>query len=147
MLDSAARFGHSVSVPRPRWRVQAHWRVGESERSYNPFYVRSQRQARRAARELSESLSHFVDLVITIDPVDRAIADAAKAERKHALANAPRPLLHLFNGSHDAALCGVACDELNALATPDMHELSSSEKCGRCAALASSGNQQRDDDG
>jgi hypothetical protein len=28
LLDSAARFGQSVSVPRPRWRVQAHWRVG-----------------------------------------------------------------------------------------------------------------------
>ena len=130
-------------VSRPSWRVQAHWRVDEEERSYNPFYVRTRRQARKAARELSETLWHFVDLVITIDPVDRAMADAAEVEREVALANTPRPLLHLYNELRDGALCGAAVDELNALATADMQELSSNDKCSRCADLASSGIQHR----
>jgi hypothetical protein len=112
--------------------------VGEEERSYNPFYVRNRLQARKAAREVSKSLGHFLDLVITIDPVDRAIADAAELEREVAIASSPRPILHLFNAAHDGALCGAEADELNALATVDMQELSTSDKCSRCADLASS---------
>jgi len=130
-------------MSRPSWKVQAHWRVGEEQRSYNPLYVRTRRQARKAAREISKTLWHFVDLVVTIDPVDRAIADAAEAEREVALANRPQPLLHLYNASHDGALCGTAVDELNALATADMQELSSNDSCSRCAELASSGTQHR----
>lgn len=124
-------------MSRPSWRVKAHWRVGEEQCSYNPFYVRTRREARKAAREISKTLWHFVDLVVTIEPVDRAIADAAEAERAVAIANAPRPLLHLYNASHDGALCGAAQDTLNALATAEMQDLSTNDMCDRCAELAS----------
>ena len=92
---------------RTSWRVQAHWRVGTEQRSYDPFYVSSERKAWKAAREVTETLSHFVDLVVTVEEVDRAVAD-----------------------DHDR-------EAENALATAEMFALARSQKkCSRCIELA-----------
>lgn len=121
---------------RKSWRIQAHWQVGDEQRSYKPTYVRTRLQARKVARDMARTLSHFVDLTITVDPVDRETADAARAETDRVLANIRPALLHLFDAAHVGALCGTPVDERNALATADMQELSSGERCPRCAALA-----------
>ncbi|MEQ1699368.1 MAG: hypothetical protein ABMA25_04620 [Ilumatobacteraceae bacterium] len=123
---------------RKSWRIQAHWRVGDEQKSYQPTYVRTRLQTRKAARDMARTLSHFVDLRITVDPVDRSTADDALAERDRVLANIRPALLHLFDAAHVGALCGTPVDERNALATADMQELSSGPRCTRCAELASS---------
>lgn len=59
-----------------RWRLQASWRVGDEIRSYNPYFVDSAEEADAASREMTETLRHFVDLVVTVDRVERQEADA-----------------------------------------------------------------------
>ena len=50
--------------------VQAHWVVGDDERSYAPVAVSTRDEARRVAEEMAETLSHFVGLEILIEPVE-----------------------------------------------------------------------------
>lgn len=118
------------------WRIQAHWRVGDEHKSYQPTYEHSRWKARKASREMARNLSHFHDLRITVEPVDRAIAVAAERDRERSLASTPPPLLHLFDEAHVGPLCGVTLELPNALMTLDMMELSSGERCTRCVALA-----------
>ena len=122
---------------RTSWRVQAHWRVGTEQRSYDPFYVSSERKAWKAASEVTETLSHFVDLVVTVEEVDRAVADDHDREAEARRLAAPKPTLHIRPLGDAAALCGATTDAENALATAEMFALARSEKkCSRCIELA-----------
>ena len=62
-----------------RWRIQASWRVGDEARSYNPYFVDSEEQAETDRLEMIDTLWHFVGLVVTVDRVARAEADAEEA--------------------------------------------------------------------
>lgn len=123
-------------MARTSWRLQAHWRVGDDERSYTPTYEHSRWGARKALREMARNLSHFHDLRITVEPVDRAIAVAAEQEHERRIASTPPPLLHLFDEADVGPLCGVTLELPNIVMTLDMMELSSGERCTRCLALA-----------
>jgi hypothetical protein len=59
-----------------RWRLQASWRVGDEAHSYRPYFVDSEEDAEKARLEMIETLWHFRDLIITVDRVDEATADA-----------------------------------------------------------------------
>lgn len=52
----------------PGWTVQAHWSDGADRRSYAPVRTATRDEARRVADEMVETLSHFVDLEIRIEP-------------------------------------------------------------------------------
>jgi hypothetical protein len=125
-------------MARTSWRLQAHWRVGDDERSYAPTYEHSRWRVRTTKREVTRSLSHFHDLRITVEPVDRAIAVAAEQERERSLASTPPPLLHLFDEAHVGPLCGVILGLPSVVMTLDMMELSTGERCAQCVALAKS---------
>lgn len=125
-------------MARQGWRIQAHWRVGDEQKSYQPTYERSRWKARKTSREMAHNLSHFVDLRITVDRVDTAAAAAAESEHVRFVASIKPALLHLFDADHRSALCGAALDLQNILMTIDMMELSSGERCQRCAELAAS---------
>lgn len=116
------------------WRVQAHWLVGDEEREYRPTFVASRWKARRVVRRMRRTLSHFVGLVITVEQVDRATADAAMAAHAAAVADEPLPTIHLgLEGLHSAR-CGEVSRFGHAMMAEDFFAevADPSRRCERC---------------
>jgi hypothetical protein len=102
-----------------------------------PSFYRTRRAARRAAKKIADNLWAVPNVEVTIQKVDKVLADAEMAaQRDRRAVMLATTDVHLFNADRSGARCGAAFDEkeVKALATEDMFELAQGRKCPDCSA-------------
>jgi hypothetical protein len=89
--------------------------------------VDSEAEALVAADEVSETLSHFPALDVSVRPVADQEALAEQEQRQpHVL-----PVLHLA-APDGTTRCGSSLSAENTLLAPELFELSTERRCRRC---------------
>ena len=111
-----------------KWVVQAHWRVGEQERSYEPVWCESLQEARQARAAMIETLRHFVGLDVTIAETsgEALPADPTTAPRSSVTVHAA--------GKDGEPLCGALVDVGNSVIDMELFgsEVDPEALCAMC---------------
>lgn len=110
-----------------RWRIQASWDEGSERRSYAPFWLDSEAEALAAAEEVTETLSHFPALEVSV----RLVTDHEALHERGQRLPRPLPTVHLATPSGSAP-CGASLSDEHALLAPELFGLSTERRCERC---------------
>lgn len=118
-----------------RWRVQAHWTVGNDKKSYAPVFKTTREAAEVTAKEMRRTLSHFPTLDVRISEVEESRAIEEEAEIAARQASSLNEWVHLRSEKQPSLTeCGLQASATNWADKSMWTLVASDRRCPACSA-------------